>query len=361
MALGEVIELAYGKALKEADRDGGAVPVVGSSGILGGHSSGITDGETIVIGRKGSIGSVTWINGPAWPIDTAYYVKPRYSDLDNRWLYWLLKFLPLSEMNKSAAVPGLNREDVYRLDVHLPNPSQQRRVAAILDAADEMRAKHREALVELHALPTAIFRESFGGALADAPRRPLGEMAELVTKGTTPTSVGLNFSSEGVPFLRAQNLRDGTVDLMDSLFIDVDAHDTLRRSWVHPGDLLLTIAGTIGRTALVPADADVMNCNQAVAIIRLKEPHMGRWLRAWFASRDARSQIASSSVTGTIANLSLSQIKALQVPLLDRRSIEGFAEQEVASRQFRARVDKSLSTVEQLMKALQAHAFRGEL
>ena len=128
---------------------------------MGGHSSGITDEPTIVVGRKGSIGSVTWIDGPAWPIDTAYFVKPRVA-LDRRWAYWLLKSLRLDTMNKSAAVPGLNRDDVYRLQVEVPPLSEQRRIAAILDHADAVRVKRRQGLAHLDALTQSIFHEMFG-------------------------------------------------------------------------------------------------------------------------------------------------------------------------------------------------------
>lgn len=142
------------------------------------------------------------------------------------------------------------------------------------------------------------------------------ELAELITKGTTPTTLGMQFSDSGIPFLRAQNLVDGTVSVeADPLYIDADTHSALRRSKIHPKDVLISIAGTIGRASVVPDNAVEMNCNQAVAIVRTNERISNRYLLHWLSSQDARSQIARSSVTGTISNLSLSQIAALKVPL----------------------------------------------
>ncbi|TFH72160.1 restriction endonuclease subunit S [Cellulomonas sp. HD19AZ1] len=160
-SVGDWLELTYGKALKAADRDGGSVPVVGSGGVVGGHSSGLTSGPTIVVGRKGSIGSITWIDGPAWPIDTAYFVTPRRSDLDLRWAFWMLQSLGMSSMNKSAAVPGLNRDDVYRLPVDAPPIEEQRRIAAILDQADAIRTKRRQVLAHLDTLERSVFDAMF--------------------------------------------------------------------------------------------------------------------------------------------------------------------------------------------------------
>ena len=99
----------------------------------------------------------------------------------------------------------------------------------------------------------------------------IGSIAKIVTKGTTPTSIGYNFSEEGIPFLRVNNIQSGNLNIDDILFIDQDTDNALKRSRIQPKDVLLSIAGTIGRTAVVPTNAPVMNCNQAVAIIRLKE------------------------------------------------------------------------------------------
>ncbi|EQD67210.1 restriction modification system, type I, partial [mine drainage metagenome] len=73
--LGDEIELAYGKALKAEDREAGDVPVYGSSGVVGLHSSSLVDGPGIIVGRKGNVGSVHWCNVPFFPIDTVFYIK----------------------------------------------------------------------------------------------------------------------------------------------------------------------------------------------------------------------------------------------------------------------------------------------
>ena len=187
-AVGDILELSYGKALKEADRDGGDVPVVGSGGVVGGHSTGITDAPTIVVGRKGSIGSVTWVDGPAWPIDTAYFVKPKRQDLDRRWAYWMLRSLHLETMNKSAAVPGLNRDDVYRLDVNLPPLPEQRRIAAILDHADALRAKRRQVLTHLDSLTQSVFTEMFSAGAFPSERA--GALMPDMRNGLSPATAG---------------------------------------------------------------------------------------------------------------------------------------------------------------------------
>lgn len=117
--------------------------------------------RAFVVSRKGSIGSVTWVDGPAWPIDTAYFVKPKGNNLDRRWAFWMLKSLQLETMNKSAAVPGLNCDDVHRLEVNLPSVPEQVRIASILDHADALRAKRPQVRGHLDTLTESIFQEMF--------------------------------------------------------------------------------------------------------------------------------------------------------------------------------------------------------
>ncbi|MCS0437179.1 restriction endonuclease subunit S [Vibrio diabolicus] len=148
------------------------------------------------------------------------------------------------------------------------------------------------------------------------PLIALGDLCHTVTKGTTPTSIGYDFASEGIPFLRIQNLRDNSVNLDDVLYIASSTHQALKRSTIKAGDVLITIAGTIGRTAIVPSDFPECNCNQAVAIIRFDMERLyPLYLLHWLNSIDARAQISGKKVTATISNLSLGQIKNLKIPL----------------------------------------------
>lgn len=104
----DALELKYGKALKADVRRGGQVAVVSSAGIVGWHDELIVEGPAIVVGRKGNVGSVHWIDGPCWPIDTAYYVV---TGLPLRFVFEQLRRTEFT--NTHAAVPGLSRDGAY--------------------------------------------------------------------------------------------------------------------------------------------------------------------------------------------------------------------------------------------------------
>ena len=183
------------------------------------------------------------------------------------------------------------------------------------------------------------------------PRVSLKNESSVITKGTTPTSLGHAFTESGVPFIRAQNLVDGSVSVSaDPLFISPATNDALKRSKIKADDVLISIAGTIGRAAIVPSDAQEMNCNQAVAIVRPSENIDRRFLLHWLSSNDALSQMARGKVTGVISNLSLGEIGKLEIPLPpleEQKRIAGILDQADALRRLRTRALEKLNTLGQ--------------
>lgn len=130
--LGDLIRFSYGKALPSRVRTGTGFPVFGSNGVIGSHSEPLTSGPTIIVGRKGSVGEIHLADGPCFPIDTTYYVED-FQDMPIRFCYYLLKHLNLGLLNRSSAIPGLNRTDAYKLPILLPPINEQKQIADKLD------------------------------------------------------------------------------------------------------------------------------------------------------------------------------------------------------------------------------------
>ena len=119
-ALGDIIELAYGKALKADNRRDGTIPVYGSNGQVGWHDEKLVPGPGIVVGRKGNPGIVTWVHGDFFPIDTTFYVLPKGNDQKLHFLFFALADQDLSSIAADSAVPGLNRNLAYMNKILVP-------------------------------------------------------------------------------------------------------------------------------------------------------------------------------------------------------------------------------------------------
>jgi type I restriction enzyme M protein len=155
----QVCTLEYGASLPKSARRDGPYPVMGSNGVTGYHNEFIVAGPSIIVGRKGSAGEVTWIDDNCFPIDTTYYVKqrdPETSDL--RYLYWVIRSLDLPSLRGGAGIPGLNRKDVYeKHQIPLPPREVQREIVAEIEGYQkEIEALKAEIAARDSAIASAI-------------------------------------------------------------------------------------------------------------------------------------------------------------------------------------------------------------
>ncbi|WP_164469570.1 restriction endonuclease subunit S [Aliarcobacter cryaerophilus] len=145
--------------------------------------------------------------------------------------------------------------------------------------------------------------------------KKLEEITELITKGTTPTTNGYKFQNSGINFLKIENIINGDIDLSTiEMFISEEAHQSQKRSQLKEYDVLFSIAGTIGDTAIVKKEHLPMNINQAIALIRPKNI-----LNSFFLKYSLLSIISQNTKNkqrgGAIKNISLGDIKDLNYPL----------------------------------------------
>lgn len=137
--LGQVVEARYGKALPQKARRGGRIAVYGSNGPVGAHNEAITGAPVIIIGRKGSVGAVNYSEAPVWPIDTTYFIDD-FTAFEPTFLRDLLSSLELDRMDRSTAIPGLSRGQLYERQIIIPPLAEQRCIAARLDEIEGHRA-----------------------------------------------------------------------------------------------------------------------------------------------------------------------------------------------------------------------------
>lgn len=116
--LGDVLDLIYGKSLKDDSRTGSGFPVVGSSGVVGYHAEYLVEGPGIVIGRKGTLGKVNYLFDNFFPIDTTYYIRSKIDSAGLMYEYFLLKTMNFE--SSDSAVPGLNRDIALSEDIKIP-------------------------------------------------------------------------------------------------------------------------------------------------------------------------------------------------------------------------------------------------
>ena len=135
----DLMTFNYGSALKESDRKEGEYFVVTSSGIQGTHNEYKTEGPGIVVGRKGNVGQVTWLDDNFWTTDTAYFIliNEEFKHVPLKFFYYLLIASNLKKHSIATAVPGLNRDDALLTSVFLPTENEIRSYLDKFSTLDE--------------------------------------------------------------------------------------------------------------------------------------------------------------------------------------------------------------------------------
>ena len=160
MTLGDVLTLQRGFDITKKQQVPGPVPVVSSSGIGSFHNEHKVPGPGVVIGRKGSLGTVYYLDEPFWPHDTTLWVKD-FKGNDPRFCSLLLKTLRLEQFDAGSSNPTLNRNHVHKLSVRCPDLATQRRIAAVTAAFDELIEINERRIELLEDLARSLYREWF--------------------------------------------------------------------------------------------------------------------------------------------------------------------------------------------------------
>ena len=219
---------------------------------------------------------------------------------------------------------------VKNIVINLPPLETQKKIAAVLSALDDKIELNNAISKNLEEQAQAIFRSWFieDEKFIDMDLKLLSELCEVITKGTTPTTLGKRFLSDGINFIKAESIqKNHSIDLTKISYIDEETHNILKRSIIKEGDILFTIAGTLGRFAFVDKSILPANTNQAVAIIRADERKANpKYVYSFFMSDWHVNHYQKRIQQSVQANLSLSTIKSLCIPMLPDEQMKSYIE-----------------------------------
>ncbi len=160
--IGSQVLLQRGFDITKAQQRDGSVPVVSSGGISSYHDVAMVKGPGVVLGRKGTLGSVFYLAEDYWPHDTTLWVKDFKGNLP-RFVYYFFKSMSaeLLALDNATANPALNRNHVHPIEVFWPSRPMQQSIVDILGALDDKIASNSEANCKLEQLASTLFASWF--------------------------------------------------------------------------------------------------------------------------------------------------------------------------------------------------------
>lgn len=318
--------------------------------------------DTIVFAKSGmsaKVGRVHRLRRDCHIVSHLAAVIPS-AKVDSGYLHRWFEYSPPSRLIENDAYPSIKTSTLEKIEIPLPSLPEQRRIAAILDKADALRAKRREAIAKLDQLLQSMFLDTFGNPTTNPhgfKLMGLGEVASQVTDGAHHTPVR---DEQGIPLLSARNVLMGSIDFSNTDFVGQDEYERLRkRCEPTRGDVLISCSGSIGRVARVLTDRPFVLVRSA-ALVKLKaEDVTPAFVEYQLRTPFLQAQMQRSAKSSSQANLFQKPIRELQImvaPLPLQRKFESLVSEVQMRRNVLVESERRHSD---LFASLQNAAFQG--
>lgn len=325
----ELVALQYGKSPKDIVSDDGDYPVIGTGGVVGMGVDYLSEGQSVVIGRKGTINKPTYVEGKFWAIDTTYYTDS-YNGVIPKWFYYRVVDEGLSRFNEATGVPSLNRDTLYSIHTLVPSLPEQQKIASILTSVDEVIEKTQSQINKLQDLKKGTMNELLTRGIGhtefkDSPvgRIPkgwevekVGSLGRVVTGNTPKTNDPDNYNGD-IPFVSPSDIDDGMIVRSTKSTITKKG---LKQSRELPPNtvMIVCIGSTIGKIGLT---SKVCGTNQQInsIVIEQNNPEFIYFLMKFYSEKI--KSLAGTQAVPIINKTEFSSIIVQVPPLPEQQKI----------------------------------------
>lgn len=359
--LSDLAKINYGKSPNGIVSAEGNIPVVGTGGVERYGNSCLYDGQSIILGRKGTIDKVTYMEGKFWTIDTAYYLSD-FKNLNIRWLYYFLNQVNFHIINEATGVPSLSREHLYKISILEPPYEEQTQIADILSTLDKVIEQTEAIVAKQQRIRTGLMqdlltkgvdehgniRSEETHAFKDSPLGRIPMEWEVTTLGNLLSTGGFvqtgPFGSQlhsyeyvvnGVPVVMPQDIEAGSISIENIAHITEQKSEKLKRHKLLKGDIVLARRGELSRCAVISEVEEGWICGTGCLLLRPPKKSLSSiWLSEMYQHFLIQQQVNVQAVGSTMINLNTKIVTQLLIPfplkeeqLLVEKVLTGISEQ----------------------------------
>jgi type I restriction enzyme S subunit len=370
--LGDVCHVYQPETISQKQMAGGEYAVYGANGPIGWHNQFNHEAAQLILGCRGSCGSVHITEPRSWINGNAMVVQPKTDLIAPAYLAYALRGgVDLKDSITGTAQPQITRVSLMPVAISYPEAlPEQLRIVALLDEALAGLATAKANAERNLQNARAIFESHFQSAIN---QRGEGweekRLEDVCVIGDGNHSSNYPKKEElvraGIPFIRATNLVAGGISDEDMRYLSPEKHAQLKKGNLKTGDILFTNRGEIGKTAIVDASHDGSNLNSQIAWLRCGEILNNRLLFHVLNSGEIKSYLESSKNGAALQQFTIRQIKELKIPIppKDRQgALVARLDSLLEETQLLTRLyERKLAALEELKKSLLHQAFNGEL
>jgi type I restriction enzyme S subunit len=368
VSLGDITKPKQWPTLSKVEMMEAGFPVYGANGRIGFHDTFTHKKPTILIGCRGSCGTVhvtepnSYANGNAMALDELDETR---AHLD--FLVHFFRHRGFRDVISGTSQPQIIRQNIVRIEVPLPPLAEQRRIAEVLDRAEALRAKRRAALTELDSLTQSLFLDLFGDPATNPkgwPCKPVGSLALKFSDGPFGSNLkSAHYTETGVRVIRLQNIGVGEFVDDDAAYISEHHFKKLKKHDCRPGDVLVGTMGDPNLRACIQPEWLTVALNKADCVqLRPDERIANAVFVCALLNQPATEHMAHDLMQGqTRVRISMGRLRGLEVPVPPIALQQEFARRVGAVEKLKQAQRAALAEQDALFATLQHRAFRGEL
>jgi len=216
------------------------------------------EGESVCIGRKGTIDKPMFLSGKFWTVDTLFYTHS-FKDCSPKFIYWVFQNIDWLKHNEAGGIPSLSKTIIDKIEVFIPKPEEQQKIAATLTSLDDLITAQTQKIKALQAYKKGLMQEVFPAEGETVPRRrfrefegewkkiKLGDVAKKIGDGLHGTPIYSDNSD--IFFINGNNLNNGKIEINENTK-RVDKNEFKKNNKdLNTNTILISINGTIGNIA----------------------------------------------------------------------------------------------------------------
>lgn len=349
--ISDILSIGSGKDYKHLNE--GNIPVYGTGGLMTFVDNYIYEGESVGIGRKGTIDKPVFLTGKFWTVDTLFYTY-KFSNSLPKFVYNLFQRINWRLYNEASGVPSLSKATIEKIKINIPSLPEQQKIADYLTTIDtkinlleekkEQLTLYKKAMMQKLFSQEICFKDDNGNDFSEWEEKKLGEIVD-VRDGTHDSPKYINESKYFL--ITSKNLNEnGKFDFNDIKYLKEEDYNKInQRSKVEEDDILFGMIGTIGNPVIVKGDINFAIKNMAL----LKKSNLvnTNFLFQLFKSSYIENLFKRLNTGNTQKFISLSQIRNLDIlyPSLSEQ-------QKIAN--FLSAIDESIEKVNEQISQTQS-------
>jgi type I restriction enzyme S subunit len=319
--LQDLVFFQRGFDITQSQQAAGIYPVISSSGVTSYHNEFKANGPGVVIGRKGTLGSVHFSENDYWPHDTTLWSKDLKGN-NPRFVYYYLHTIDFKRFDVGNSNPTLNRNHIHNLSVLIPPLGVQERIANILSAYDDLIENNRRRMTLLEDAARQIYREWFvrlrfpgyehtrmtNGVPEGWEECRIREFGEVVTGKTPSTKDSDNYGGE-IPFIKTPDMHGNVFVTETEMRLTEKGANTQSGKFIPSNALLVSCIGTIGVVSLTSARSQF---NQQInAVVPFEDAYR---YYCFFAFKELKESMEAIGGGATMGNVNKKKFENLKVP-----------------------------------------------